>query len=266
VAPAAVTAEPLYLTSQDFGEGEVADILARGAIQVTETCAPGIAEVRVTLDGRSVEGIFEAASGDSVQHELAAYHLDRLLGLGLVPATVAREFDGKGGVLQGRPATWVSEQDRQNASKGTAAGLVCQAITGAPKDALARRPLPPEGRPAKMPTGGWCELPPQFQLSYAFDALIDNRGRTFDRYLYDADTAMMFLAGHGTAFSTGTEIPKGLEPALAKTGPEMQARLRKLDVAGVKSAIGSYVGDREIKALLERRDRILKLAGGASAR
>jgi len=264
VAPAAVTAEPLYLTSQDVGEDAVADILARGTIQVTETCAPGIAEVRVTLDGRSVDGIFEAASGDSVQHELAAYRLDRLLALGLVPATVAREFDGKGGVLQGRPASWVSEQDRQNASKGVAAGLVCQAITGAPKDVPARRPLPPEGRPAKMPAGGWCDLPPQFQLSYAFDALIDNRGRSFDRYLYDADTAMMFLTGHGAAFSTGTEIPKGLEPALAKTGPEMQARLRRLDAAGVKSAIGSHVGDREITALLERRDRILKLASGAS--
>ncbi len=264
VAPAAVTAEPLYLTSQDFGEGDVADILARGTIQVTETCSPGIAEVRVTLDGRSVEAIFEAASGDSVQHELAAYHLDRLLGLGLVPATVAREFDGKGGLLQGRPATWVSEQDRQNASKGTAAGLVCQAITGAPKDVLARRPLPREGRPAKMPAGGWCDLPPQFQLSYAFDALIDNRGRTFDRYLYDADTAMMFLTGHGAAFGTGTEVPKALEPALAKTGPEMQARLRRLDPASVQAAVGKYVGDKEIKALLERRDRILKLAGGAS--
>jgi hypothetical protein len=263
VAPAAIPAEPLYLTSQDIGEDGVADILARGSIQVTETCAPGVAEVRVTLDGRSVEGIFEAASGDTVKHELAAYHLDRLLGLGLVPATVAREFDGKQGLLQGRPANWVSEQDRQNSSKGAAAGLVCQAITGEAKDVLARRPLPPEGRPARMPTGGWCDLPPQFQLSYAFDALIDNRGRTFDRYLYDTDTTMLFLTGHGAAFGTGTEIPKALEPALAKTGPEMQARLRKLDAASVQAAVGKNVGDKEIKALLARRDRILKLASGA---
>jgi hypothetical protein len=115
-------------------------------------------------------------------------------------------------------------------------------------------------------SGGWCALPPQFQLAYAFDALIDNRGRTFDRYLYDADASMMFLSGHGSAFGTGTEIPKPLEAALAKTGPEMQARLRRLDAASVKAAIGEYVGDPAVKALLERRDRMLALAGASSAR
>jgi hypothetical protein len=259
VAPAAVPAEPLYLSSQTLGENEVADVLARGTIAVTEACAPGVLEVRVTLDGRSVDGIFEAAPADTVKRELAAYRLDRLLGLGLVPATVARTHDGRSGVLQGRPENWASEQDRQNAAKGTAAGLVCQAISNAPKDPPARRP--PQARPAKMPSGGWCELPPQFQLAYTFDALIDNRGRTFDRYLYDADTAMMFLTGHASAFGTGTEIPKALNTALATTGPEMQSRLRRLDVASVKTAIGEYVDEREIKALLERRDRILRLSG-----
>ena len=259
VAPAAVPAEPLYLSSQTLGENEVADILARGTIAPTETCAPGVLRVRVTLDGRSVDGIFEAAPAGTVQREMAAYRLDRLLGLGLVPATVAREHDGKSGVLQGRPQNWVSEQDRQNASKGTAAGLVCQAISNAPRDPPARRP--PQAKPAKMPSGGWCELPPQFQLVYAFDALIDNRGRTPDRYMYDSDSAMIFLTGHAAAFGTGTDVPKALDAALAKTGPEMQSRLRRLDAASVKAAIGEYIDEREIKALLERRDRILKLSG-----
>jgi hypothetical protein len=265
VAPAAVPAEPLYLSSQSVGEDEVADILARGSIQVAETCAPGVLEIRVTLEGRSVDGVFEAAPAETVKRELAAYKLDRLLGLGLVPATVARDHEGSSGVLQGRPSNWVSEQDRQNASRGTAAGLVCQAISGELQATPARRPLPAEARPP-MPSGGWCALPPQFQLAYTFDALIDNRGRTFDRYLYDADTAMMFLSGHGAAFGTGTEIPKPLEAALAKTGPEMRARLGRLDAGAVKAAIGAYVGDREIRALLERRDRILALSAAASGR
>ena len=266
VAPAAVPAEPLYLSSETVSETDVADILARGAIEVKETCAPGVLEVRVTLDGRSVDGIFESASADTVKRELAAYKLDRLLELGLVPATVARDHDGSSGVLQGRPANWVSEQDRQNASKGVAGGLVCQTISGEPQAAPARRPVTPQAQPPRMPAGGWCALPPQFQLSYAFDALIDNRGRTFDRYLYDADTAMMFLSGHGSAFGTGTAIPKPLEAALAKTGPEMQARLRRLDAAGVKAAIGAYVGDPAIEALLQRRNRILELSGAGTGR
>jgi len=57
-----------------------------------------------------------------------------------------------------------------------------------------------------------------------------------------------------------TRLPPQLEAALAKTGPEMQSRLRQLDAADVKSAIGKWIADREIRALLDRRDRILELA------
>ena len=265
VAPAAIPAEPLFLSSETLSESEVEDVLARGTLQVVETCAPGVLEVRATLDGRSVDAMFEVAPDDVAKREIAALRLDRLLGLGLVPATVVREFDGRKGVLQGRPEDWVSEQDRQNAAKAAAAGLVCQAITGAPQEAPARRPFP-QAQPAKMPAGGWCDLPPQFQLAYAFDALIDNRGRTFDRYLYDSDTTMLFLTGHGAAFGTGTAVPKAFEAALAKTGPEMQSRLRSLDAARVKEAVGDQLSDGEVKALLARRDRILEIAAGAPAR
>jgi hypothetical protein len=260
VPPAAIPAEPLYLSSQTVSEPEVADILAKGTIETTETCAPGVAEVRVTLDGHNVDGIFEAADGEVVKRELAAYRLDRLLGLGLVPATVARDYEGQAGVLQGRPAHWVSEQDRQNAAKGTTAGLACQTITVPAKGPPARRPMGPQARPARMPAGGWCDLPPQFQLAYAFDALIDNKGRTLDRYLYDADESTLFLSGHGAAFGTEDRLPKPLETALAKTGPEMQARLRRLDANALEGAIGDYVSARDIKAMLERRDRIIEAA------
>jgi hypothetical protein len=105
----------------------------------------------------------------------------------------------------------------------------------------------------------------QYQLSYAFDALIDNRGRTLDRYLYDADTAMLLLTGHGAAFGTATELPKTLVGPLAKTGAEMQSRLRRLTPQNVDAAIGDLIGSRAVKAVLQRRDRILDLAGKAAA-
>jgi hypothetical protein len=56
-------------------------------------------------------------------------------------------------------------------------------------------------------------------------------------------------------------VPKALETALAKTGPELQARLRRLDAARLETVIGEWVDRRDIKALLERRDRILEVAG-----
>ena len=270
VAPAEVPPEPLYLSSPLIDEDTVASMLRDGEIQVTEACGPGVLRVRVTRDGRSVDAVFEAASSAVADRELAAYALDRLLRLGLVPATVARSYGGASGVLQGRPAEWASQQDRRNAAAGTAAGLACQAISSSPGVAPIRRPLPLAAVPPRLSAGGYCDLNAQFQLSYAFDALIGNQARTEDRYLYDLDPSMqarglsLVLSGHGSAFGTTTQLPSQLEAALARTGVEMQSRLRTLDAAGVKSAIGEWVGDREIKALLARRDRILELARRAN--
>jgi hypothetical protein len=263
--PAAIPAEPLYLSSQKYGEDVVAEILAKGTVAVAETCAPGVYEVRVTHDGRTVDAVFEAAAPEVVKRELAAYRLDRLLGLGLVPATVGRNHGGQDGILQGRPSNWASEQDRLNAKSGTAAGLACQTISIAPQAEPARRALPADGRPPRLPTGGWCDMDALYQLSYAFDALIDNRGRTFNRFLYDADLATLFLAGHGNAFGTSSQVLKAFEGPLAKTGPEMRARLQRLDEASVGAAIGELVGTRAVKALLARRDRILAIAAAPAA-
>jgi len=260
VPAAEVPAEPLYLSSQTLDEDTVADILARGTIETTLTCAPGVLETRVTLDGRSVNAIFESAAPETVKRELAALRLDRALGLGLVPATVARQHTGQDGILQGRPASWASEQDRQNARGGALAGLACQTITAVPQSEPARRPPPSDGKPPRLPTGGWCDLGAQFQLAYAFDALIGNQARTPDRYLYDAEAGTLFLTGHGATFGASTQLPKALEGPLAKTGAEMRERLRRLDAATVEAAIGDLVGSRAVKPLLQRRDKILGLA------
>ncbi len=258
--PAEVPAEPLYLSSQSIGEDAVADLLARGSIAVTETCAPGVLEVRVSHGEDSVEAVFEAADRRTVQHELAAYRLDRLLGLGLVPATVARNHAGQDGVLQGRPAHWASEQDRLNARNGTRAGLACQAISNVSKAGAARRAPPADGSAPKLPAGGYCDLNAQVQLAYAFDALIGSRSRVPDRLLYDTDASTLFLSGHGAAFGSSTDVAKALKARLARTGPELQERLRRLDSARVQAALGEFVSQRDIEALLKRRDHILELA------
>ena len=264
VAPAPIPAEPLHLSSPTIAEEVVAEILVNGSITARENCAPGVSTVTVTLGGRSVNAVFEAADAETVQRELAAYRVDRMLGLGLVPATIARSFEGRDGVLQARPEDGVSEQDRQNARDGTRAGLACQTVTAPPQAEPARRPLPADGRAPRMPAGGACDLQALFQLSYVFDALIDNRGRGRDRFLFDADGGTLLLAGHGAAFGTSTRLPQALEPALARTGLEAQTRLRRLNTANVSAAIGGLVGPRAVAALLERRDRILSLAAGGA--
>jgi hypothetical protein len=258
--PAEVPAEPAHLSSQDIGEDAVAELLARGSIEVTETCAPGVLAVRVSHGDSSVEAVFEAADRKAVQREIAAYRLDRLLGLGLVPATVARKHAGKDGVVQGRPAGWASEQDRLNARGGKLAGLACQAISNVSRPSAARRAPPADGSAPKLATGGHCDLNAQYQLAYAFDALIGNRARGADQFLYGTDATTLFLSGHGAAFGSSTDVAKALEAPLARTGPALQDRLRRLDAARLRAALGELVSPRDIEALLKRRDRILELA------
>ena len=272
VAPAAVPTEPVYLSSDDYDEDTVAVILASGDVEEIEGCGPGVTRVRVTQGGRSVQGLFEAVPDEVAGRELAAWQLDRLLGLGLVPATVVREFGGTRGVLQGRPADWASERDRQSIAAGKRAPLACQAFGNAPRAEPVRRSGGPEAVPERLPTGGYCDINAQFQLAYAYDALIGNQGRTLDRYVYDVDPQMqarglsLLLTGHGSAFGTATELPPQLASTLAKTGPEMRSRLARLDRASLGSAIGQWIGSREIDAMLARRDRILALSKPAVAR
>jgi hypothetical protein len=272
VAPANVPEEPTYLSSDDYDEETVAAILAGGTVEVVEGCGPGVTRVRVTQDGRSVQALFEAVPDEVAGRELAAWHLDRLLGLGLVPATVVREFGGKRGVLQGRPASWASERDRQAIAAGKPAPLACQAFGNAPRAEPLRRPAGPEAVPERLPTGGYCDINALFQLAYAYDALIGNQGRTLDRYVYDVDPQMqarglsLLLTGHGSAFGNATDLPPQLAATLAKTGPEMRSRLARLDRASLESAIGKWVGSREIDAMLGRRDRILALSPAEAAR
>jgi hypothetical protein len=95
--PAAVPTEPLYVTSPVTDDATVAAILADGNVTPGATRAPAILDVVVERDGLRVPAVFIEANTDAASKELAAYGLDRALRLGLVPATVKREVQGKRG-------------------------------------------------------------------------------------------------------------------------------------------------------------------------
>ena len=231
-APVEIPAEGLYLTSGSMSETDVAALLERGEVTVTGPRAPGVMDVVVAADGRKTNAVFIATTSAAVSKELAAMKLDRALGLGLVPATVEREVQGQKGILQARPARWTTEAEVQ----------------------------------AKGQRGvGWCALPPQFELMYAFDALIGNEGRSQDRVLYDAKEWNLLLTGHDRAFSTKRDFPAHLQQRPPQPGAELRKRLTALDEAGLQTTLADLVGKREIKTLLQRRDAVLAGAAAAAA-
>jgi hypothetical protein len=228
-SPGAIRAEPLYVSSP-VPDDAVVSVLAGGNVTVSGTRVSGTLNVVVDLEGQRIPAVFIKASSDAVSKELAAYRLDRALRLGLVPATVEREVQGQHGILQARPAHWISQADVNAKS---------------------------------LRVGGWCALPPQFELMYAFDALIGNEGRTDERVLYDASEWMLLLTGHDQAFGTSSALPHHLQAHPPHPGPEMRRRLAILDATSLTRAVGDLLTDRQRVALIARRDALL---GGKGSR
>jgi len=232
-AVATIPAESAYLSSDVAPEPEVARILSGGAVTPGSARPDGSLDVQVAQDGRSVAAVFVAGSKADIAHELAAWTLDQTLGLGIVPATVEREVQGRRGYLQARPAKSMTQAEVQ--AKGAHGG-------------------------------GACALEPQFQLIYTFDALIGNEGRTPERMAYDTSEWTVFVTHHDRAFGSGEAFPAYLKAAPPRPGAELRRRLAtRLDAAKVSAALGSWLSAREQRALLARRDALVALPAAAAA-
>jgi hypothetical protein len=223
-SPEPIPAELLFVTSPTLDDATVARMLADGAVTVGAADGTGASQITVELEGRRIAAVFVPAGDDAIMRELAAYRMDRALGLGLVPATVERELGGREGYLQARPARSVSQVEVEAES---------------------------------LQPNGWCALAPQIELLYAFDALIGNEGRTRERILYDAEW-MLLLTGHDRAFGTSRDLPQHLQARPPQPGAEMRRRLATLDATMLEELIGDLIGSREQSALLARRDLLVE--------
>ena len=125
---------------------------------------------------------------DRFECELAAYKVDRLIGLDMVPVTVLRTIKGHPGALQ----FWIN-------------------------DAINVRKMLEQ----KVQPGGWCDIRPQYNLMNVFDILIHNTDRTQENALFTKDWTLV-LIDHTRAFPALVKNPtllyKGRARGASSTG------------------------------------------------
>jgi hypothetical protein len=166
--------------------------------------------------------------------EIAAYKLDKYLGLNMVPPTVEKRFRGDNGSCQLWINAWMDLQKKY-------------------KDKI------------KTPSYKVFHWNRALYLQRAFDNLIANEDRHQRNYLIMEDWRMI-LIDHSRSFRTSKKFTNKLiydekykEGArLMKELPrDFVEKLKSLNPEVMKEIVGEYLTDKEIEAVLIRRDLII---------
>ena len=156
---------------------------------------------------------------DAYQSEIAAYELDRLLGLDMVPVTVERRVGRELASVQ----MWVEG---------------CRMIKDVDQAAC---PNP-------------VEFAKQVCRQRVFDNLVANIDRNAGNILVDGQWNII-LIDHSRAFAANT-MP--FEKQMTRIDREMLAKLKALDESGLMKAVRPWVlNDGAVRDLLKRRDKIV---------
>jgi len=223
--PLRVGHESLALTDDDM-----AGILESGEITATKVDRTAWMLVQVSAGDTTVSAYFsQLPQQEGFVPELAAYKLDRLLGLGMVPVTVRREVNGHQGILQFVPTDTMTERDRVAAGAGKSAP---------------------------------CALDRQWRAMYIFDTLIRNRARTPSSMLYSPDDWYLMLVDHGDAFDAETDWPSYLREVDLAIGEQWRIALLELDNDVLQEELGGVLDEQRLAALVQRRDALIRISIG----
>ncbi len=171
---------------------------------------------------------------DTWKHEIAAYRLDKLIGLNMIPPAIEREFNGKTGDL----CLWAESRTSL---------------------------LKMQDNNEKIPDQ---EIPQTERTKYIarlWDSLIANADRTQQNVLLTDDWRMI-LIDHSRAFQYGGKYSRRLmygakgiikkddgSPFLIQRVPRaLFEKIKALNFEVIKQAVGPYLTDGEIKAIVGR--------------
>jgi len=161
---------------------------------------------------------------DSYKNNVAAYRLDRLMGLNMVPVTVVRTFESKKASF-----TWwiddviMDEQERR-----------------------AKKPPIPD-------IDAWNR---EMLVVRMFDQLIYNFDRNLTNLLIDKEWRI-WMIDHSRAFKVFGEVKNEKELG-GRCSRDVLAALRRLEDAQVRGEMKDLLSPDQVKGLLKRRDQIVK--------
>ena len=193
-------------------------------VSTSKDTATGRTLVKVAGDKYTVSAIFNKRRGKGFYPDVAAYRLDRLLGLDMVPVTALREVDGTDGSLQFIPEKSSDEAERSSSGRGGSAS---------------------------------CELPSQWEAMYVFDTLIYNEGRSLKRMLYEPGRWNLILVEHERAFKSSKGRPPHLVNAAVNVSDGWREALAELTDDVLAEHFADVLDKRRLKSLGARRDQLL---------
>ena len=224
------------------------DFLERAKVVKLVKIGTGVTDshkVELVLDGQVHQAIFKKidSTHDSWKREVAAYELDKLLGVRMVPPTVERSIRGRRGCLQ----LWIDGQ------------------------ALDELDAPPAD------LHSWRR---QIAVMWLFDELSGNTDRHLNNIVV-APGHRVVLIDNSRAFKSHEELLHDLNLADTSTRArfwwdeyepergtfatefreEVVSRLETLDNRSVKLALGRYIDGNLRKKMLVRRDALVQKLG-----
>ena len=169
---------------------------------------------------------------DSYKYNIAAYRLDKLLLMGMVPVSVERKVRGKMAAV----TWWVDD------------------VLMTEKQRYNRKIEVPE-----VKSFDWYK---QMFSCHVFDQLIYNTDRNLGNYAITTDWRI-YPIDHTRAFRLHKSLLNSKK--LVKCDRQLLTALRKLDYQTLEGELRPFLKKAQIEALLARRDRIVKIFDNAIA-
>lgn len=170
------------------------------------------------------DGRVDANFQDSWKSEIAAYEIDKIMGLGMVPATVERTYKGK---------------------KGSAQYFVDSIMTEGEHKKNNAKP------PNADRFNEWM------YKTRVFDNLVYNTDRNLENLLITKDWELI-LIDHSRAFRPQTFLKSVKD--LERFSRSMLEGLTRLTQQNLTEKAGKYLPKPQIEGMLKRRDQILDIA------